>query len=144
MDDGDKEDQTHINFSGIQEHQQPTPLSAATSGKASPDPIFDDVPLQNQPLLPQEELAEDHNNVLGGGGNGSVVDPLPSTSPYPYVSWDLIKAILMDDEDEEDQTPLNFVDVQEHQQPTPLSAAARGGEWQDQESTSCEWAPAKM
>ena len=102
MDDGDEEDQTPMNFSGVQEHQQPTPLSTAAGGKASPGPIFDDVPPLNQQLIPKEGPAEDHNDLLGGGGNGSVVDPLPSTSPYPDVPWDLIEAILMDDEDEED------------------------------------------
>ena len=35
-----------------------------------------------------------------------------------------MEAILMDDEDEEDQTPMNFCGVLVHQQPTPLSAAA--------------------
>ena len=117
MDNGDEEDQTPMNFSGVQEHQQP---------------------------LPQEGRADDHNDLLGGGGNGCVVDLLPSTSTYPSVPCDLIEAILMDDGDEEDQTPMNFSGVQERQQPTPLSTAARGGEWQDQASTSCEWAPAKM
>ena len=144
MDDGDEEDQTPMNFSGVQEHQQPTPLSADAGGKVSPSPVFDDVPPLNQQLLPQEGRAEDHNDLLGGGGNGSVVDPLPSTSPYPDIPWDLIEAFLMDDGDEEDQTPMNFSGIQEHQQPMPLSEAARGGEQQDQASTSCEWASAKM
>ena len=44
MDDGDEEDQTPMNFCGISEDQQPMPLSAAASDKASPDTIFDDVP----------------------------------------------------------------------------------------------------
>ena len=115
MDDGDEEDQTPINFSSIQEHQQPTPLSAATGGKASPGLVFDDVPPQNHQLLLQEEPTKDHNDLLGGGGNDNVVDPLPSTSPYPNVHWDLIEAILMDNGDEEDQTPMNFSGIQEHQ-----------------------------
>ena len=128
MDDRDDEYQMPMNFSGVQEHQQPTPLSAAAGGNASPTPVFDNVPPVNQQLLPQEGRAEDHNDLLGGGGNGSVVDPLPSTSPYPDVPWDLIEAILMDDGDQEDQTPMNFSGVQDHQQPMPLSEAARGGE----------------
>ena len=126
MDNGDEEGQTLMNFSDVQEHQQLTPLSAAAGGKASPGPIFDDVPLQNQQLLPQEGTPEDHNDLLGGDGNGSVVDPLPSTTSYPDVPKDLIEAILMDDEDEEDQTPMNFSGIQEHQQPMPLSASASG------------------
>ena len=85
MDDRDDEDQTPMNFSGIQKHQQSMPSSAAAGGKASPNPIFDNVPPQNQPMLSHEGLAEDHNNVLGGEGNGNVVDPLPSMSPYPDV-----------------------------------------------------------
>ena len=109
MDDGDEEDQTPLNFSGVQEHQQPTPLSTAAGGKASPGPVFDDVPSLNQQLLPQEGRAEDNNDLLGGGGNGSIVDPLPSMSPYPHVPWDLIEAFLMDDGDEEDQTPITFL-----------------------------------
>ena len=124
MDEGDEEDQMPMNFSGILEHQQPTPLSTAASDKASPDTILDDVPLQNQQMLPQEGRGKDYNDLLEGGGNGCVVDLLPSTSPYPDVPQDLIEAILMDDGDEEDQMPMNFSGVQEHQQPTPLSAAA--------------------
>ena len=93
---------------------------------ASPDPIFDDVPPQNHQLLLQEEPVKDHNDLLEGGGNGSVVDPLLSTSPYPNVHWDLIEAILMDDGDKDDQTPINFSGIQEHQQSTPLSAATSG------------------
>ena len=85
MDDGDEEDQTPINFCGISEHQQPMPLSAAASDKASPDTIFDDVPLQNQQMLPQEGRGKDYNDLNEGGGNGCVFDPLPSTSPYPDV-----------------------------------------------------------
>ena len=114
MDDRDEEDQTPMNFSGVQEHQQPTPLSAAAGGKASPNPIFVNVPLQNQQLLPQGP-PEDHNDLLGGDGNDNGVDPLSSTSPYPDKPWDLIEAILMDDGDEEDQMPMNFSGVQEHQ-----------------------------
>ena len=114
MDDGDEEDQTPMNFSVIQEHQQPMPLSGAASGKASFDPIFDDVPPHNLQLLPQEGPPENHNDLLGGEGNGSVVDPPPSTTSYPDVPLDLIEAILMDDGDEEDQTPMNFYGVQEH------------------------------
>ena len=113
-----------MNFLGILEHRQPTPLSAAAGGKASPDPILDDVPLLNKQMLPQEGRGKDYNDLLEGGGNGCVVDLLLSTSPYPDVPQDLIEAILMDDEDEEDQTPMNFFGVQEHQQPTPLRAAA--------------------
>ena len=109
-------------------------------GNASPSVVFDDVPPQNQQVLPQEGRAEDQNDLLGGEGNGSVVDPLPSTGPYPDVPWDLIEAFLMDDGDNEDQKPMNFSGVQEHQQPTTLSAAAPGGEWQDQASTSCNLA----
>ena len=85
MADGDEEDQTPMNFSGISEHQQPTPLSAAASDKASPDTILDDVPLQNQQMLPQVGRGKDYNDLLEGGGNGCVFDPLPSTSPYPDV-----------------------------------------------------------
>ena len=135
MDDGDEENLTPVIFFGVQEHHQPMPLSMVASGKASPGLVFHDVPPQNQHVLPQEGRAEDHNDLVGGGGNGCVVDPLPSTIHYPDVPWDLIEAILMDDGDEEDQTPMNFSGVQENQQPTPLSAAARGGELQDQAST---------
>ena len=85
MDDGDEEDQTPINFCGILEHQQPTPLSAAASDKASPDTSLDDVPLENQQMLPQEGRGKDYNELLAGGGNGCVVDLLLSTSPYPHV-----------------------------------------------------------
>ena len=123
MDDEDEEDQTPMNFSRISEHERPTPLSAAASDKASPDTILDDVPLQNQQMLPQEG-GEDYNDLLEGGGNGCVVDPLLSTSPYPDIPWELIEAILMDGGDEEDQTPMNFCGIREHQQPTPFSAAA--------------------
>ena len=124
MDDGDEEDQMFMNFSGISEHEQLTPLSAAASDQASPDTILDDVPLQNQQMLPQEGRGKDYNDLLEGGGNGCVFDPLPSTGPYSDVPQDLIEAILMDDGDEEDQTPMNFCGIPEHQQPTPLSAAA--------------------
>ena len=113
-----------MNFCGISEHQQPTPISAAASDKASPDTIWDDVPLQNQQMLPQGR-GKNYNDLLEGGGNGCVIDLLPSTSPYPDVPQDLIEAIFRDDGDEEDQTPMNFSGVQEHQQLTPLSAAAR-------------------
>ena len=113
-----------MNFCGISKHLQPTPLSAAASDKASPDTILDDVPLQNQQMLPQEGRGKDYNDLLEGGGNGCDFYPLMSTSPYPDVPQDMIKAILMDDGDEEDQTRMNFSRVQEHQQPTPLSAAA--------------------
>ena len=113
-----------MNISGISKHEQPTPLSAAASDKASPDTILDDVPLQNQQMLLQEGRGKDYNDLLEGGGNGCVFDPLPSTSPYPDVPQDLSKAILMDDGDEEDQTPMNFCGISEHQQPTPLSTAA--------------------
>ena len=113
-----------MNFFGISEHQQPTPLTAAASDKASPDTILDDVPLQNQQMLPQEERGKDYNDLLEGVGNGCIFDPFPSTGPYSDVPQDLIEAILMDDEDEEDQTPKNFCGIPEDQQPTPLSAAA--------------------
>ena len=113
-----------MNFSGVSEHQQPTPWSAAASDKASPDTILDDVPLQNQQMLLQEGRGKDYNDLLEGGGNRCVVDPLPSTSPYPDVPQDLIEAILMDDGDEEDQTPMNFCGVPEHHQPTPSSVVA--------------------
>ena len=85
--------------------------------------VFDDIPLQNQQMLPQEGRGEDYNDLLEGGGNGWVVDPLPSTGPYFEAPWDLFEAILMDDGDEEDQMPMNFYGVQEHQQPTLLSTA---------------------
>ena len=124
IDDGDEEDETPINFSGVSEHHQPMPLSAAAGDKASLGLVFDDIPLQNQQMLPQEGRGEDYNNLLEGGGNGCVVDPLPSMGPYSDAPWDLMEAILMDEGDEEDQTPMNFSGVTEHQQPTPLSAAA--------------------
>ena len=124
MDDGDEEDQTCMNFSRVQEHQQPTALGEAASEKASPDTILDDVPLQNQQMLLQEGRGKDYNDLLEGGGNGCVIDPLPSRSPYPNVPWDLIEAILMDEGDKEDQTPMNFSGASQHQQPTPLSATA--------------------
>ena len=124
MDDGDVDDQTPMKFCGIPEHQQPTPLSAVASDKASPDTSLDDVPLQNQQMLPQEGRGKDYNDLLESGGNGCVVDLLLSTSPYPDVPQDLIEAFQMDDRDEEDQTPMNFSGVQEHKQPTPLSVAA--------------------
>ena len=123
-DDGDEEDQTSMIFCGISEHQQPTPLSAAAGDKASPDTILDDGPLQNQQMLPQEGRGKDYSYLLEGGGNGCVFDPLPSASPYPDVPWVLIEAFLMDDGDEEDQTPMNFSGILEHQQPMPLRAAA--------------------
>ena len=85
MDDRDEEDQTPMNFSGISEHQRSTPLSAAASDKASRDTILDDVPLQNQQMLPQEGRAKDYNDLLEGGGNGGIVDLLLSTSPYRDV-----------------------------------------------------------
>ena len=85
MDDGDEEDQTPMKFSGILKHQQLTPLSAVASDKASPDTILDDVPLQNQQMLPQEGRGKDYNNLLEGGGNGCVFDPLPSTGSYSDV-----------------------------------------------------------
>ena len=74
-----------MNFCGISEYQQPTPLSAAASDQASPDTILDNVPLQNPQILPQEGRGKDYNDLLEGGGNGCVVDPLPSTNPYPNV-----------------------------------------------------------
>ena len=52
MDDGDEEDQTPMNFCGIPENQEPTPLSAAVGDKASPGTVLDDIPLQNQKMLP--------------------------------------------------------------------------------------------
>ena len=113
-----------MNFSSVQENQLPTPLSAAAGDKTSPDTVIDDVPLQNQQMLLQEGRGDDYNDLLEGGGNGCVVDPLPSTSPYPNVPWDLIAAILMGDGDEEEQTPMNFSGASKHQQPTALSAAA--------------------
>ena len=85
MDDGDEEDQTPMNFFGISEHQQPTPLSAAAGEKELHDTILDDVPLQNQQILPQEGRGKDYNDLHEGGGNGCVVDLLLSTSPYPDV-----------------------------------------------------------
>ena len=103
-----------MNISGISKHEQPTPLSAAASDKASPDTILDDVPLQNQQMLLQEGRGKDYNDLLEGGGIGCVFDPLPSMSPYPHVFQDLSKAILMDDGDEEDQTPMNFCGISEH------------------------------
>ena len=124
MDDGDEEDQTPMNFCGITVHQQSTPLNAAAGDKASPDTILDDVPLQNQQMLPQEGRGKNYNDLLQGGGNGCVVDLLPSTSPYPDVPQDLIEAIFRDDGDEEDQTPMNFSGVQEHSQLMPLSTTA--------------------
>ena len=81
-----------MNFSSIQEHQQPTPLSAAAARKASPILVFDDVPSHNQQLLPQEGPQEDHNDILRGGGNASIVDPLPSTGPYPDIPWEEMPA----------------------------------------------------
>ena len=75
-------------------------------------------------MLHYEGRGEDYNELLKGGGNGCVVDPLLPTSPYPNVPWDLIEAILMEDGDEEDQTPMNFSGVSEHHQATPLSVAA--------------------
>ena len=113
-----------MNFSGASQHQQPPPLSATASGKASPDTILDDVPLQNQQMPPQDRRGEDYNDLLEGGGNGCVFDPLRSMSPYLDVPQDLIKAILMDDGDKEDQTFMNFSGISEHEQLTPLSAAA--------------------
>ena len=77
-------------------------------------------------LLPQEGPLEDHNDLLGSEGNGSVVDPLLSTGPYPDVPWDLIEAILMDDGDEEDQTPMNFSGILENQQPMSFSVVTSG------------------
>ena len=124
MDDGDEEDQTPMNFSSVQENQLPTPLSAAAGDKTSPDTVVDDVPLQNQQMLPQEGRGDDYNDLLEGGGNGCIVDPLPSTSPYPNVPWDLLAAILMGNRDEEDQMPMNFSGVLEHHQLTALSVAA--------------------
>ena len=59
-----------MNFSGVSEHQQPTPWSVAASDKASPDTILDDVPLQNQQMLLQEGRGKDYNDLLEGGGNG--------------------------------------------------------------------------
>ena len=85
MDDEDEGDQTPMNFCGISEHQQPTPFSTAASDKASRDTILDDVPLQNQQIIPQEGRGKDYNDLLEGGGNGCVVDLLLSTSPYPDV-----------------------------------------------------------
>ena len=85
MDDGDEEDQTPMNFSGVPQHQQPTPLSAAAGDKASLDTILDDVPLLNKQMLPQERRGKDYNDLLEGVGNGCVVDLLLSTSPYPDV-----------------------------------------------------------
>ena len=123
MDDRDEEDQKAMNFSSVLEHQQPMPLSAAAGDKASRRLVFDDVPLQNRQMLLQEGRGEDYNDLLEGGGNGCVVDLLQPTSPYPDVPQDLIEAILMDDGDEEDQMPMNFYGVQEHQQPTLLSTA---------------------
>ena len=74
-----------MNFSGVSEHHQARPLSVPASDKASPDTILDDVPLQNQQMLPQEGRGKDYNDLLEGGGNGGVVDLLPSTSPYRDV-----------------------------------------------------------
>ena len=84
--------------------------------------------------------AFDGENVLPGPVfDGRNASPGAVFDDVPPQNQDLIEAILMDDGDE-DQKPMNFSGVQEHQQPTPLSAAAPGGEWQDQASTSCKLA----
>ena len=51
-------------------------LIVAASDKESPGLDFNDIPLQNQQMLPQEGRGEDYNDLLEGGGNSWVVDPV--------------------------------------------------------------------